>query len=113
MELEAHSPATQPSRLMAAITYVCSVAHVARLLGEDAELLEAIVSNADNMTYGNIVSVHIAHEDYITALTDDGVQEIKDMLTWARVSKDTWQNFLEDFVGDPEIIARVKDQSPR
>ena len=98
---------------MAAITYVCSVAHVARLLGEDGELLEAIVSNDDNMTYGNIVSVHIDHEDCITALTDDRIQEIEDMLTWARVSKDTWHNFLEDFVDDPEIIARVKDQSTR
>ena len=69
MELDARSPATRPNRLRAAITYVCSVAHVARLLGEDAELLEAIFSNEDNMTYGNIVSVHIGHEDYVATLT--------------------------------------------
>ena len=61
---------------MAATTYVCSIAHVATRLGEDPELLEAIVSNDDNLTYGNIVSVHVGHDDYITALTDDGIDEI-------------------------------------
>ena len=50
---------------MAATTYVCSIAHVASRLGEDPELLEAIVSNDDNLTYGNIVSVHVGHDDYI------------------------------------------------
>ena len=48
---------------MAATTYVCSIAHVATRLGEDRELLEAIVSNDDNLTYGNIVSVHVGHND--------------------------------------------------
>ena len=48
---------------MAATTYVCSIAHVATRLGEDPELLEAIVSNDDNLTYGNIVSVHVGHDE--------------------------------------------------
>ena len=48
---------------MAATTYVCSIAHVATRLGEYPELLEAIVSNDDNLTYGNIVSVHVGHND--------------------------------------------------
>ena len=96
MELGARSPATQRGRVMAATTYVCSIAHVAYRLGEDLELLEAIVSNDDNLSYGNIVSVHIGHDDYITALTDDGIEELRDMLASARVSVEKWHSFLDD-----------------
>ncbi len=98
---------------MAATTYVCSIAHVARRLGEDPELLEAIVSNDDNLTYGNIVSVNIGYEDYITALTDDGIEELREMLASARTSIEEWRSFLDDFVAEPSIIARVKNQPLR
>ena len=43
---------------MAAVTQVYSVAYVAAMLGEDPEMLEAIVSNDDNLSYGAIVSVY-------------------------------------------------------
>ncbi|MDD7972269.1 hypothetical protein [Roseinatronobacter alkalisoli] len=56
---------------MAAVTHVCTIDYVAKLLGEDAELLEAIIYNDDNLTYGNIVSVSIGPEETVTALTDD------------------------------------------
>ena len=98
---------------MTTTTYVCSIAHAANRLGEDPGLLEAIVSNDDNLSYGNIVSVHIGPDDYITALTDDGIEELRDMLASARVSVGDWHNFLEDFVDEPDIIARVKDQPLR
>ena len=98
---------------MATTTYVCSIAHVANLLNEDRELLEAIISNDNNLSYGNIVSVHIGPDDYIAALTDDGIEELRDMLTSARGSVKEWNNFLEDFVAEPDIIARVKDQPLR
>lgn len=65
---------------MAATTYVCSIDDVAARLGEDPVLLKAIVSNDDNLTYGNIVDVQIGEEDYITALTGDGIEELRDML---------------------------------
>lgn len=113
MELGARTPATQQGSVMAATTYICSIAHVATRLGEDPELLEAIVSNDDNLTYGNIVSVHIGHEDYITALTDDGIEELRDMLASVRVSIEEWHSFLDDFVAEPDINARVKNQPLR
>ena len=94
---------------MTAVTYVCSIAHAATRLDEDPELLEAIVSNDDNLTYGNAVSVQVSNEDYITALTDEGIEELREMLTAARASIEEWQNFLDDFVADPEIFARVKN----
>ena len=40
---------------MAAVTHVCTINHVAKMLGEDVVLLEAIICNDDNLTYGNIV----------------------------------------------------------
>lgn len=98
---------------MATTTSVCMLSHVANLLGEDLDLLEAIASNDDNLTYGNIVSVQVDQETYQTALTDDGIGELRDMLRAARISTEEWQGFLEDFVGDPDIIARVKDMPLR
>ena len=98
---------------MAATTYVCSIAHVATRLGEDPELLEAIVSNDDNLTYGAIVSVYTGQDETITALTDDGIEELTNMLADARRSPQDWNRFLEDFVSDQDIIARVKEKDPR
>ncbi|MQW79127.1 hypothetical protein C7U62_22520 [Mesorhizobium loti] len=49
-------------RLRATITHVFTINHVAEMLGKDRELLEAIVSNSDNLTYGSIiVSARRAH----------------------------------------------------
>ena len=94
---------------MAATTYVCSIEQVARQLNEEQDIIEAIVSNDDNLTYGNIVSVQIGDDAYITALTDHGIEDLRDMLSSARVSIDEWHNFLEDFIDDPKIIDRVKN----
>jgi len=65
---------------MAAVTHVCSIDYVAKMLGEDAELLEAIISNDDNLTYGNIVSIYVGPDETNTALTDDGIEEVKEMI---------------------------------
>ncbi|MEW9855696.1 hypothetical protein [Novosphingobium sp. M1R2S20] len=43
---------------MAAVTSITTLDYVATMLDEDVELLEAIVSNDDNLTYGNIISVY-------------------------------------------------------
>ena len=98
---------------MATVTHVSALDHVAMKLGEDLEMLEAIVSNDDNLSYGAIVYVQTRNDEAITALTDDGIGELKDMLADARRSPKNWHEFLEDFVADPEIIQRVKNQSPR
>lgn len=99
--------------MMATVTHVTTIDHVAKMLGEDQDLLEAIVYNDDNMTYGNIVSVYTGTDEPITALTDDGICEIKDMLAGARRSTKDWHDFLRDFVADPDVSARVKDQPLR
>ena len=98
---------------MATVTRVRALDHVARMLGEDLEMLEAIVSNDDNLAYGAIFTVQTGSDAWITALTDDGIDELTDMLAHARQSPENWRSFLDDFVADPDIIARVKQKSPR
>ncbi|ETI64614.1 hypothetical protein C100_06460 [Sphingobium sp. C100] len=98
---------------MATITHVRTLDYAAKMLGEDVELLEAIVWNGDNLTYGTIISVYTGSDQASTALTDDGVEELSDMLRDARRTTETWHGFLDDFVDDPELAARFKAQTPR
>ena len=98
---------------MPTVGRVYTLEYVATLLGEDLEMLEAIVSNDDNLTYGSIVSVSTGPDESITSLTDDGVDELRSMITCARRSPDDWDEFLQSFVGDQDIINRVKAQNPR
>lgn len=98
---------------MATVTHVTTIDHVAKMLGEDQDLLEAIVDNDDNLTYGHIISVYTGTDEAITALTDDGIEELQDMLAAARRSTKEWHDFLQDFIADPDIITRVKEQSQR
>ena len=98
---------------MATVTRVYTIEYAAKLLGEDPELLEAIISNDDNLTYGTIIYVCTGTDESINTLTEDGIDELRDMLKDARRSEDVWNNFLEDFVEDPDVIARVKCQGPR
>lgn len=93
---------------MTVVTHVCTIDYVAKMLGEDIELLEAIISNDDNLTYGNIVSVYAGADETVTALTDDGIAELKDMLRDARITTKTWHEFLDDFVDDAELVTRIK-----
>ena len=93
---------------MATVRHVFMLDYVADMLGEHPDLIDAIVSNDDNLTYGSIVSVSFAPDDSRTALTDDGIDELRDMITAARQSPDEWDQFLEDFVDDPDVIKTVK-----
>jgi hypothetical protein len=65
------------------------------------------------LRYGSIVSVRIAPDESITSLTEDGVDELSGMINCARRSPAEWDEFLESFVGDQDIIDRVKAQNPR
>ncbi|WP_415184187.1 hypothetical protein [Phaeovulum sp.] len=98
---------------MAAVTHVCTIDYVAKMLREDVELLGAIISNDDNLTYGNIVSVYAGPDKTITALTDDGIEELTDMIRAARITNKTWHEFLDDFVDDTDLVARIKAKSTR
>ena len=67
MELVAGVSLLRQGRLMAAVTQVYTIDYVAKLLGEDPGMLEAIVSNDDNLSYGAIVSVHTGTDEVETS----------------------------------------------
>lgn len=98
---------------MAAVTYVFTIEYVAELLEEDSELLQAIVSNDDNLSYGSIISVYTGPDEAITSLTRDGMEKLEQMLAHARRTANEWNDFLDAFVDDEELIARIKANSPR
>ena len=65
---------------MATVTHVRTLDCAAMILGENPEILGAIVYNDDNLSQGSIISVCTGPDDTITALTDDGIGELNDRL---------------------------------
>src|SRR5690606_17364855 len=78
---------------MATVRFVFTLDYVAEMLNEDADLLYAIIRNDDNLTYGNIVTVVTGDDQTTSALTDDGIDELRQMLVDARQSAEKWQEF--------------------
>jgi hypothetical protein len=98
---------------MATVTHVFSIDYVAKLFDEDPELLQAIISNDDNLSYGSIISVHTGPDEAIASLTSDGMEELEQMLAHARRTPDEWNGFLNAFVDDKELVTRIKAKSLR
>ena len=98
---------------MATVRFVYTLDYVAEMLNEDADLLYVIIRNDDNLSDGNIITVVTGEDQTTSALTDDGIDELRQMLADARQSAAKWQEFLECFVDDEEIVAHVKTYSPR
>lgn len=98
---------------MTKVTHLYALERVAQMLGEDFEMLEAIVSNDDNLSVGNIISVDTAIDENTKLITANGIEELRDMLNDARRSTEPWHGFIEDFVNNPDVIARVKKNGPR
>ncbi|MCV6603163.1 MAG: hypothetical protein OIF54_16650 [Cohaesibacter sp.] len=95
---------------MARTTFVVTMKRVAEILEEDLEFLLKIVANDDNLSYGNIIDIEDGSDNSNIALTNDGLEELRQMLIDARSSEEEWGIFLRDFIADPEIIARVKEK---
>ncbi len=98
---------------MPTVAHVFMLDYVADILGEHPELIDAIVSNDDNLTYGSIISVGLGPDEWRIALTDDAIDELRSMIADARRSPEEWDQFLEDFVSDPATIEIVKTHKLR
>ena len=59
---------------MATVRFVYTTDYVAEMLEEDVDLLQAIIYNDDNLTYGNIITVVTGDDQTTSALTDDGIE---------------------------------------
>lgn len=98
---------------MPTVSHVFMLDYVADILGEHPELIDAIVSNDDNLTYGSIISVSFGPDDDRTAITRDAIDELRDLIADLRRSPEVWDDFLESDIGDPDIIRSVKAHKPR
>lgn len=98
---------------MATVRHVFMIDYVAEILGEHPELIDAIVSNDDNLSYGSIITVSAAPDDYRTAITDGGIGELRDLIANLRRSPQEWDDFLHSVIDDPQTIAIVNAHNPR
>ena len=98
---------------MAAVTHVYLASYVANILGEHPELIEAILSNDDNLSYGSIISISAGPDEYQTAITSQGIEELRDFIADFRRSTAEWDDLLHSLSDDPKIIQAVKDHKPR
>lgn len=61
--------------------------------------------------FGNNMTCARRMSNTLTALTDDGIDKLKDTLRDARIAIETWHAFHDDLVNDQKIC--IKAQSPR
>ncbi|MDR9815170.1 hypothetical protein RJJ64_33180, partial [Rhizobium hidalgonense] len=66
------------------------------------------LSYEEEHTVLRIISVYTGDDESVTALTDDGMDELEQMLKDARRSPQEWNDFLDSFVGDELLVARIK-----
>ena len=59
-----------------------------------------------------LVRVYASLNEAIIALTDDGTEELKDIIQAARINTKNWHEFLDGFVDDADLISRIKAQEP-
>lgn len=98
---------------MATVRHVLMLDYVATILGEHPELIEVIVANEDNLSYGSIITISAGPDDFKSAITPNAVDELRDLLTDLRSSSDLWDDFLHSNFDDPKTIENIKRYKPR
>lgn len=71
---------------MATVRHGFMLDYVAQILGGHPDLIHAIVSNDDNLTWDSIISVSFGPDDMRSAITDDGIEQLRAMIAEARRS---------------------------
>jgi len=71
---------------MAPTTHVYTTAGVARLIGENIELLDEIASSPDNIDHREMIHVHDGTESGTVAFTERGIECLQELLADVR----TW-----------------------
>ncbi|SFF78868.1 hypothetical protein SAMN05518801_101533 [Novosphingobium sp. CF614] len=99
--------------LMAVVSHVFMLDYVASMLGEHPDLIDAILSNPDNLTYGSIITVSSGPEEYRTAITADAIDELRDLIADNRRSPEEWEFFLDNVIYDQETLEIVKNHTAR
>ncbi|MCZ4288468.1 hypothetical protein [Hoeflea alexandrii] len=98
---------------MGRTTSVYTITHVAKMLGETLELLEEIASNADNLDYGDIVTIWTGDEETITSFTDDGIDSLRAFIRDVRTWSGGIHQFLTGSLCEPDVIERIMSDEPK
>jgi hypothetical protein len=90
-----------------AVDSLYTLKEVAGMIGENLELIDEVTANSDNISEGQLLYVRDGSEDGTTGLTENGVDELQNLLADIR----TWDGgicqFLIDEQCDPDVVERV------
>jgi hypothetical protein len=92
---------------MARSKHIYTLKEVAVMIGENLELLEEITDNPDNIADGEMFYVRDGSEDGTKGLTENGVNDLQELLADIR----TWDGGIREFLiseqCNPEMIKRI------
>lgn len=92
---------------MARSRFIYTLKQVASMIGENLELIEEVTANSDNITEGELVYVSDGSEDGTKGLTENGIDDLRNLLVDIRTWDGGIRQFLVDNQCDPEMIERV------
>ncbi|CDZ54501.1 hypothetical protein [Neorhizobium galegae] len=92
---------------MARSRFIYTLKEVAGMIGENLELIEEVTANSDNIAEGELVYVSDSSEDSTKGLTENGIDDLQDLLADIRTWDGGIRQFLVDEQCDPEMIERV------
>ena len=77
------------------------------MIGENLELIEEVTANSDNISEGELLYVRDGSEDGTKGLTENGVDELQNLLADIRTWDGGIRQFLVDEQFDPDVVERV------
>lgn len=92
---------------MARPRFIYTLKEVAGRIGENLELIEVVTANSDNIAEGELVYVRDGTEDGTKGLTENGIDDLQNLLADIRTWDGGIRQFLADEQCDPELIERV------
>ncbi len=93
--------------MMARSRFIYTLNEVSVMIGENLELIEEVTANSDNIAEGELVYVRDGSEDGTKGLTENGIDDLQNLLADIRTWDGGIRQFLLDQLCDPEMIERV------
>lgn len=88
-------------------TRIYAIGYVAKMIGENLELLEQIAANSENIDYGEMIDVATGPDRSVTAFTSRGIESLQEFIADVRTWPGGIRQFLIDQGCDPDIIERI------
>ncbi len=77
------------------------------MVGENLELIEEVTANSDNISEGELLYVRDGSEYATKGLTENGVDDLQNLLADIRTWDGGIRQFLVDDQCDPDVVERV------